>query len=143
MTSIQGLPKQKTASSGWCLSLLLGCTVLLAGCAGMGTPKTPEQRVAERAQSRADALIAGDFEKSFRYTTPAFQQGFGLNNYTRRYAGASRWNKAEVADVSCSGDRCEVSLRITYRTFRGGFENTRSMDERWIEVDGNWYLFLK
>lgn len=116
----------------------------LSACAGLSSDSAaPEELVKQRAQERLDLLLAGRIADSFRYTTPSYQKGRGLNSYTRAYAGASNWNKAEVRDVSCTGARCEVSLRVWYPAFQGKFENQRSMDERWIEVDGNWYLYLR
>lgn len=126
-----------------CAGLMLSLALLLSGCAGVPQADDPETLVKQRAQQRLDLLMAGRVEESFRYTTPAYQQGRGLAFYTRAYAGVSSWNKAEVTGVNCTGARCEVSLRVRYPAIRGGFENERSLDERWIEVDGNWYLYLR
>jgi len=41
------------------------------------------------------------------------------------------------------GDRCEVAIEVTYQAYKAGFVNTRSREERWIRVDGSWYLYLK
>ena len=96
-----------------CAALVASCA-LLAACAGMGSPKTP-----------------------------AYRTGLGITSYTRRHAGTSSWNKAEVSSVTCESDRCEVAIEVTYQTFGAGFENTRSREERWIKVDGSWYVYLK
>tara|TARA_R110000787_G_scaffold216991_2_gene325917 strand:- start:315 stop:755 length:441 start_codon:yes stop_codon:yes gene_type:complete len=125
-----------------CAALVASCA-LLAACAGMGSPKTPEEIVAQRAQARLDLLLAGNLEKSMNYTTPAYRTGLGITSYTRRHAGTSSWNKAEVSSVTCESDRCEVAIEVTYQTFGAGFENTRSREERWIKVDGSWYVYLK
>lgn len=125
---------------GLVLAVLLAA---LAGCAGVPGKGSPEELVQKRAQARLDLLLAGRIEDSFRYTTPAYQKGRGIKYYTRAHAGTSNWNKAEVTGVICSGARCEVSLRVWYPAFQGGFENQRSMEERWIEVDGRWYLYLR
>lgn len=118
-------------------------TAFLTACAGLGVQKTPEEQVTSRAQARLDALLESDFKKAYKYTSPAYRESYGINNYTRRYAGASSWNKAEVSNVTCEEYRCDVSLRVSYQTFKAGFENTRSMQERWIKVDGDWFLYLK
>ena len=132
----------RTSRSARRTALVATCA-LLAACAGMGTPKTPEEIVAQRAQARLDLLLAGNFEKSMNYTTPAYRTGRGITSYTRRHAGTSSWNKAEVSSVTCESDRCEVAIEVTYQTFGSGFENTRSREERWIRVDGSWYVYLK
>lgn len=122
---------------------LVATCALLAACAGMGAPKTPEEVVAQRAQAHMDLLLAGNFEKALNYTTPAYRTGRGITDYTRRHAGTGSWNKAEVSSVTCTGDRCEVAIEVTYQTFGSGFENTRSREERWIRVDGSWFVYLK
>lgn len=136
----------RNITGGWSRSalvvLLLGLS-LLAGCAGLQRGASPEEIVQKRAQQRIDLLIAGKVEESFRFATPSYQKGRGLKYYTRAHAGVANWNKAEVRDVTCSGTRCEVSLRVWYPAFQGSFEHQRSMEERWIEVDGHWYLYLR
>ena len=122
---------------------LVATGTLLVACAGVGTPKTPEEVVSQRAQAHIDLLVAGNFEEALSYTTPAYRAGRGLTDYTRRHAGVGSWNKAQVSSVECAGDRCEVAIEVTYQTFGSGFENTRSRAERWIKVDGSWYVYLK
>lgn len=122
--------------------LVVGTTFLVA-CAGLNSPTTPEDVVAQRAQARLELMVAGDFAKGLEYTTPAYRKGRGLNSYTRTYAGVSAWNKAQVLSVLCEGERCEVAIEVTYQAFKAGFENKRSMEELWIRVDGSWYLYLK
>ena len=124
-------------------AVLVATCTLVAACAAVGTPKTPEEVVAQRAQAHIDLLVAGNFEKALNYTTPAYRTGHGLINYTRRHAGVGSWNKAQVSSVVCEGDRCEVAIEVTYQTFGSGFENTRSREERWIKVDRGWYVYLK
>jgi len=115
-------------------------SMLVAGC---GSKSTPEEIVASRAQARLDALVAHDFNKAFEYASPAYRQSNGIAVYTRAYGGVSRWNKATVSNVTCEELRCDVSVQVDYQAGRAGFENTRSMDERWIEIDGTWYIYLK
>ncbi len=123
-------------------ALVATCT-LVAACAGVATPKAPEEVVAERAQAHMDLLLAGNFQQALSYTTPAYRTGRGLTDYTRRHVGVPSWNKAEVSSVVCEGDRCEVAIEVVYQTLGAGFENTRSREERWIRVDGSWYVYLK
>lgn len=125
-------------------AVIVGLTSLIVGgCGGLQTQSDPHELVERRSLAHAQALIDGDFKKALQYTTPAFRKGRGMEYYTRSYAGASSWNKAEIKNVTCSGDRCDVTVMINYQAYRAGFENMRSMEERWIKVDGGWYLYLQ
>lgn len=140
--TIEPLGRRGTMGSLKALGLTIGC-VLLATCAGVSAPTTPEDIVAQRAQAHLDLLLAEDYARGLEYTTPAYRAGRGLNSYTRSFAGAATWNKADVQSVICEGDRCEVAIEVTYQAYKAGFVNTRSREERWIRVDGSWYLYLK
>lgn len=114
---------------------------LLSSCATV--PATPEDAVAIRAQQRLDALIAGDFAKAYSYATPAYRQSVALAAHKPRFAGANMWTKAVVGSVSCEVDVCDVSTLISYTLPQIKFKNTRPMKERWIRVDGQWWIYHK
>lgn len=115
----------------------------LMACTAPGRGDSVEQVVEYRAQKRLDLLLDGDFQASMQYTTPAYRSAHDLAYYTRAFAGAPDWVDASVEEVVCTADRCEVSYTLTYTVSRGGFENARSMSERWIRVDDGWYVFLR
>jgi len=126
--------------------LLAGAAAILiglgtGGCASGGLFGTPEERVAKRAQARLDALLERDFEAAYGYVSPALREVSSLTDYAYRYAGASNWKRAEVQEVSCAVERCDVSFEVDYQMFRPKVKNTRSLDEVWIGVDGDWYLY--
>ena len=118
----------------------LATAALLSACAG---EQTPEERVMARAQDRLELLMAGDFEESMRYTTPSYRQSRTLDYYTRAFLGAAGWEDVEVVEAVCDNAACDVTYKLTYPTLQSGLVNTRTMAERWIQVDGDWFIYLK
>lgn len=103
---------------------------------------TAEEQVWQRAQERIDFLRAGDLTKSMEYTTPAYRQASSRGRYGARFGGAANWTSADVASVSCEAERCDVSIQVSYQLPRPRITNTRALDEVWIRVDGQWYIYL-
>lgn len=96
----------------------------------------------QRAQERIDALLAGNLVSSMEYTTPAFRQRSTVNQYAGRFAGAANWTGAVVEQVTCEEDRCNVDVQVTYQIPRPRITNTRVLEEVWIRIDGQWYIYL-
>ena len=119
---------------------VVGAALLASGCASiMGPPPTAEEIVAERAQERLDALLAGDLDKAYSFFSPASQAVYEKADLASAYAGAGRWTAAKVTSVSCEPLRCEVVYLIDYKMVRPALENSRPIAEVWINVDGKWY----
>ena len=112
----------------------------LGGCA---LEQSPEEQVRERAQERLELLMAGEFEKSMRYTTPAYRGSRGLDYYRRAFLGAPSWRGVEGVEAICEDEACDVRFELTYQTLQEGMVNTRTMKERWISLDGQWFIYLK
>ncbi|HMB40230.1 MAG TPA: hypothetical protein VKO85_14215, partial [Wenzhouxiangellaceae bacterium] len=66
------------------ISLILGMAFLLAACSE--PPRAPEEIVAERAQARWDAVIAGDPESSYEYQTPGYREKTSVMDHVIRYS---------------------------------------------------------
>jgi hypothetical protein len=120
----------------------VGVFGVVAGCAGGpgGLSGPPEQAVAERAQLRWDALVAGDLEKAYGYLSPATRQVVTLVGYS----SATRvgfWKKAKVEKVECpAADLCEVHLTVEYR--RAATIAT-PLKESWTRSQGEWWYVQK
>ncbi|MCK9247023.1 MAG: hypothetical protein M0P11_08760 [Anaerolineaceae bacterium] len=128
----------------WFGGVVVSASILLVSCAGTAlSGKTPEQRVEQRAQQRLDALLAWDLDKVMEYTTPVYRSRVSKNQYGSRYLGVANWTEANVDSVSCSEDRCDVKVQVTYEMVRPRMTNTRPLDETWIKVDGQWYIYHK
>jgi hypothetical protein len=120
--------------------VLLTLMVFASGCASL-QPGPPEVQVERRATAFVAALRSGEREKAFSYATPAYQSSSNPARLAGRYAGVVTWTEAEVSQVDCQATRCEVELMITYQMVRPKIENTRPLEQIWIEVDGQWYLY--
>jgi hypothetical protein len=119
----------------------LGCfAVLLAGCAGAPVAEgPPEKIVAQSAQARWNALIAGDVSTAYSYLSPASKEAYSLELY-RNSIRPGFWQKAEVKAVKCEPEVCEVTLDVSYRFRRSPI--TTALKETWIRSGGTWaYVF--
>lgn len=121
-------------------SLLMTIVVAASACATF-QPEPPEVQVQKRATKFVAALRAGERETAFSYATPAYQSSSSPARLAGRYAGVVNWTEAVVSDVACEAARCEVEILITYQMVRPRIENTRPLEQIWIDVDGEWYLY--
>ncbi len=121
---------------------ILMAFVVLSGCASIKEgARTDAEIVAERSQQRLDALLAGDLEGAWRFTTPAHRQANPPGHYTRHVGGAGDWTAAEVRHVSCEDERCVAQVRLSYRIRSLNVVNTRPVEEVWIKVDDQWWIY--
>lgn len=123
------------------LSILLLAAVFASGCSTLGVKKSDEEVVRDRAQARADALLKGDVEAAWKYTSPTYRQGVGVKAYAANVGGIGNWTHAEVDNVACEENRCDVQVMVTYSIKKFNLENTRPLDEVWIKSDGQWWIF--
>jgi hypothetical protein len=106
----------------------------------------PPETVEERAQSRWDAMVAGEFDDVWSFETPGFrdqvEQTAFAQDMKRRPVD---WVAARVVGSSCEEtDKCRVTAEITYRAQVPGqrsekMEMTRDLDEDWIRLEGQWW----
>ena len=113
----------------------------VGACSSIDNSAPAEERVAERAQARLDALRAGEVEKAMSFSTPVYRQTTTQRRFSSRYAGAAAWTDARVDEVACEEERCDVRVLVTYQMARAGFENTRPVDQVWILTEGGWYIY--
>ncbi len=117
--------------------------MLLSGCGDHNAePMAPEETVRVRAQGWLDALLNGDLEGAYAYTSPSFRQFATAGRYHARVEGAASWDTAVVDKVVCDGPACEVRIIVEYEIKRMGVRNRRPLDYKWIEVEGEWWLFV-
>ena len=123
----------------------LGLTAVVlvgGGCdkLGFGAPRPPEEAVRERAQAWADALMAEDFEKAWKYTSPNYREFATAKDYIPVVQGSARWTSAKVDSVACTEDVCDVGIEIEYRINRLNMQNRRSLPYKWVLIDKQWWL---
>lgn len=116
--------------------------LLLTGCAS-NSARLPEVSVAERAQAHADALIESNYKEAYRFTTPAYRSSFPLSRYKVNYQGSSSWSFANVNSVVCESTLCKVVLDVRYKSVYAGSEIATQLSQKWVLVDGAWWLYIK
>lgn len=113
-----------------------------SGCAQLMPP--PEEVVRERSQARLNALIDDEVELAYSFSTPSYRSSVPIGAYYANFAGAGAWTKATVSKVECQKDVCDVSVLVTYKLTRLGIaEHTRPLKEKWLNVDGEWWIYTK
>ena len=125
---------------------MLCVALTLSACASLGGGK-PEEQVRQRATERWQALVAGEFSRAYRYTTPGFRAVVSPDGYRNRFGGAVTWLGAEVIRVNCSeADKCIALARIDYKPVTGRQSTPKistHVDETWLFEDGQWWFFQK
>lgn len=124
--------------------IILVTAVLLTGCVsgGLGGGGTPEQIVAKRAQSWVDALMKGDLEKAYSYTSPNYRKFSTAKLYHARVAGISGWDSAVVDSVTCEIERCTVVFMVEYEVAMQKLNIRRPREYRWTLIDDAWWLYV-
>ncbi len=123
----------------WLSMLMLALVV--SGCASLKQP-TAESRLAERAEQRWQALVAGDFDQAYEYETPGYRAVYSKRAFQGSFGRNVRWLNAKVRDVSVTDNIAEVRVLISYQSLTpqgqliGG---ERPVLERWQFVDGEWW----
>ena len=120
----------------FCLALGLGCAAL--------SPKTPEERVGDRALEQAEALMAADYELAMGFMTPTYQSSPRSADYQRNRAGSGSWQKVDLKWVKCDEEykACDVRLLITaFRPPAVTVPIQVPLDDIWVKIDGQWYQY--
>jgi hypothetical protein len=123
--------------------------VFSAGCANLSENRDlpDDERVRIRAQAWADALMAGDVETAYSFTSPNYRQYARWGRYNAEVAGSSWWTGLVLNSVRCSEDVCDVTYIVNYKISHpmskaSGATSRRRMDYKWVEVDGQWWLYV-
>ena len=129
---------------GWVRAVVAaGLVVVAAGCSGLGkqADKDPNAALLERAQSRWDAMIRGDFKSAYEFLSPGSRQVHSYESFVGRL-NPGFWKEAKVKRAECSQpDVCEVVEDVTY-VFQGS-RITTPLREIWTRSDGQWWYVLK
>ena len=116
--------------------------LLVAGCASLGPEKPAEEQVRERAQAWADALLDNDLEGAYALTSPNYRDFASMGVYHARVVGTGTWKTAEVTNVECSEDVCDVTLMLEYFARQVNVDVRRPRTYRWVKSDGQWWLYV-
>lgn len=127
---------------------LLPAVVTLIACdQAPVVDQTPEERVAERAEARWNAMIEGDWQEAYALLTPGYRESTPFNRWRGRIGTAATWKSVTVQDIVCAeDDLCQVTVLLDYEVSfpRFGVENRpgrRPLAETWLLVDGEWWHY--
>jgi hypothetical protein len=121
--------------------------VFLTACAT--APENTENSIAERAQDRWEALLAGDYETAYAFYSPGYRStksvvDFAIGVRSRRV----RWTSAEYMEHSCLENSCTVLFNVGFTVNRPvpgmkKFEGSNTVEEKWVKTEGQWWYFPK
>jgi hypothetical protein len=93
--------------------------------------------VAQRAQSRWDAVVADRLTEAYQYFSPSSRETMRYENYVRS-ARVGFYKAAKVDKVVCSTeDSCVAHVTVEYE-FKGSRVQS-PLRETWVRKDGNWW----
>jgi len=125
---------------------LLLATAILGGCA-LVEKRPAEDSVQQRAQERLDLMWYGKMEEAYLYTSPGYREIRSWQQYAADWAGSQMWKEAQVHRVNCGDsdqpDSCQVTVRVVFLAPRQDDPVTTFLEERWLWIDGEWYLYQK
>ena len=120
--------------------------LLLSACA-MAPKAPPEVLVQQRANERWQALIKGDFDKAYAYSTPGFKAVVDSSGFRGRTGIAGKWLGAEAIRVECDAPvKCKAVVRLDFKPliYSKSFDKISThIDETWLLEDGQWWHFQK
>lgn len=107
-----------------------------------------EQALRKREEGFWEAMLAGDYTKTYAYQDPFFRARNPLDHYLGSM-GRIKYTQAEVVDVHIDGPRADVKTRITasvpeFKAPTTGEmisqpERTVIVESTWLWLDGDWY----
>ena len=119
------------------LSMLAGACVML--------PEAPNS-LEQRAQAYYNTLIDGDYKGAYAYFAPTYRENIPAQEHYQRRPPLGRLLAAEPGKVECASETaCDVTFSTRYLFDKGaqplgGMEVPMSFTERWVRVEGQWYL---
>lgn len=145
MIGVSGLRRRFVQFMSICGALVL-TVACVSSCSVIGTSRAPEDLVRERVAKRWEALVAGDFDSAYHYTTPSFRKVQAKARYRNLFGNAARWTGAKVTSVVCNQDACDVQVSVEMQIFVGftkGMPSFTVMNEKWVREEGEWWFFHK
>lgn len=123
----------------------------LPGCATLEPEESEKWRESQRpvlkarAEARWGALIKGDIENAYTYTTPEYRAVVNLQQYKGKYGRVVDWRGARVVDIGYDVPTvATVSVEVTYRVGLPGtggelIETQKAISEKWMYKNREWW----
>lgn len=121
--------------------------VLLSACAT--PPQSTGNFVAERAQDRWDALLAGELEAAYAFYSPGYRSTTSLIDFAFGIrARRVHWTSAQYTEHRCSESSCTVTFDVGFRVNQpvpglDKWDGSQIMEEKWVRTDGQWWYLPK
>lgn len=139
------------------------CTfIMMTGLASLGAVALPgcatpppefseawqqDQRdvLARRVEARWAALIKGDVDRAYLFTTPEYRSVVSAQQYRGKYGRVVEWRMAHAKKVSYDDPAvATVTVELTYRLALPGtggevVETQSLLTEKWIYKDREWW----
>lgn len=127
------------------VTMLGAALLLLSGCAGKPfASSSPEEQVTQRSTAYWQAVRAQQWDRAYRYTTPAYREMFDREAFRRNVSGDLGWHAVELVQVECDPqptEYCTATIRLQVPPTRvRGLELDNHRREIWHKVDGRWYV---
>lgn len=129
---------------------LMGLTLLLTlsscavspsgdGGAGTGSAEAVRDLVSARVNARWDALIRGDLDAAYAYSSPGTKQAMTLERF-KRITRKEGFRSATIDKMDCDAVHCDVGLTVIYDV--GKVKGLRTtLKEPWVIENGQaWYV---
>jgi len=127
--------------------LILIIVLTLSACGSQNVKPLNPSSLEERAQLRWDYLITGDNASAYPFYSPGYrelvsQQQFNQNMQRRTVT----WTDAVLQEISeCEDDLCVAVVSVSFEVRSGlpgvgVYKSSQLVREKWIKLDGQWYL---
>ena len=125
--------------------ITLGICLVTASCAHVTTQPSAEQvpSLRQRIQTYWQAKIKGNLITTFQMETPSFQESTDPRLYLQTVGRSVNWKSFEIQDIQEKEDQAKVQILLHYVVIHGHglvrLEKERTINERWVKEDGQWY----
>lgn len=108
------------------------------------TASTRKAVLEARVLAKWAALIKGDFEAAYKFSSPAYRELHSLDFFRSRFGGKIAWTKAEVLDVQLKDKEvANAIIKLHYDLFQKETGRTLQMfsesQETWVYSGDEWW----
>ncbi len=128
------------------------CALMLAGLflsACATAPESAGNSIAERAQDRWDALLAGNFETAYGFYSPGYRSSTSMFDLAFEIRSRRvRWTSAQYKEHRCAENSCTVLFDVGYTVNIpvpgvNKWDGKDVLEEKWVKTDGQWWFLPK
>lgn len=128
------------------LSFVIAVAVL-GGC--QTVPPDPQAELQQRANGYFKALESQEFRAAYDYLTPGYRSAHSFMEYAQLNRPPGSHTSIEMVEIKCvADDACDVFGRSQFKFDKsvnpvGGMIVPMDLQDRWLRLDGGWYLVPK